>query len=165
MRSPYVHRALLAAVLCLQLTACGGSSSSSSGATSAGVSSGASGTGPTTTAASSAAGGGSSVTSGPVHGALRAANHSPVASKKWPYSVTVSDAAGNPLSGTVDIEFLFGGQVVGHDTPPTHPLKNGRWHDLLTFPPASVGQPLTFRAVVHTHEGSITLDWPVTVHR
>ncbi len=100
-----------------------------------------------------------------MRGTLHGANHAPAANKKWPYSLTVTDAAGKPLSGTVDIEFLFAGQVVGHDTPPTHAVKDGHWHDRLTFPPAAVGQPLTFRAVVHTQQGSITLDWPVTVHR
>jgi hypothetical protein len=158
MRSPHAHRALLAVALCLPLAACGSSSSSSSPTTTSTAAT-------TTTASSASAGGSSSVTSGPVRGALRAPNHTPTANKKWPYSVTVTDAAGKPLSGTVDIEFVFGGQVVGHDTPPTHPVKNGRWHDLLTFPPAAIGQPLTFRAVVRTQDGSITLDWPVTVHR
>ena len=67
--------------------------------------------------------------------------------------------------GTVDIQFAFGGQVVGRDTPPTHPVVNGRWHDTLKFPAAAVGMPLTFQAVVHTRLGSITLDWPVTVRQ
>ena len=155
MRGPYAHRALLAIALCMPLAACGSSSSSSS----------ATSTTTTTKTASSATGGSASVTSGPVRGTLVGANHTPIANKKWPYSVTVSNAAGQPLSGTVDIQFLFAGQVVGRDTPPTHPVRNGRWHDQLTFPPAAVGQPLTFRAVVHTQDGSVTLDWPVTVHR
>jgi hypothetical protein len=55
--------------------------------------------------------------------------------------------------------------VVGHDTPPTHPLRNGTWRSILTFPKQAIGQPLTFRALVHTDQGSITLDWPVTVTR
>jgi hypothetical protein len=83
----------------------------------------------------------------------------------WSYSVRVTDAAGNPLSGTVDVEFVFGGQVVGRDTPPTHPVTNGRWHDTLKFPAAAVGMPLTFQTVVHTRLGSITLDWPITVKK
>ena len=70
---------------------------------------------------------------------------------------------GQPLSGTVDIEFVFGGQVVGRDTPPTHTVVNGGWHDTLKFPATAVGMPLTFRAVVHTRLASVTLDWPVTV--
>ncbi len=156
MRSSNAYRALLALALCLPLAACGGSSSSSPSSTT---------TTATTATTSSPAGGTASVTSGPVRGALHALNHAPVVNKLWPYTVTVADAAGKPLSGTVDIEFVFGGQVVGHDTPPTHPIKDGRWHDKLTFPAAAVGQPLTFRAVVHTNAGSITLDWPVKVQR
>jgi hypothetical protein len=100
-----------------------------------------------------------------VRGTLVGQNHTPTVGKKWPYSVTVTDSAGHPLNGKVDIEFVFAGQVVGRDTPPTHPVKNGRWHDLLTFPPAAIGQPLTFRAVVHTSAGSVTLNWPIRVKK
>jgi len=110
-------------------------------------------------------GGTSSVLTGPVHGVLRAQNHAPKVNRLWSYTVTATDAAGHPLSGTVDIEFVFGGQVVGRDTPPTHPVRHGRWHDSLTFPPSAVGQPLVFRAVVHTRLGSITLDWPISARR
>jgi hypothetical protein len=75
----------------------------------------------------------------------------------------VTNAAGQPLSGTVGIQFSFGGAVVGHDTPPVHPLRNGHWSDNLQFPATAVGYPLTFQAVVHTTAGSITLNWPVSV--
>jgi hypothetical protein len=108
-------------------------------------------------------GGKPSVSSGPVRGSLRAKGHSPRAGRPWSYAVHVTDAAGHPLAGTVDIEFLFEGQVVGRDTPPTHAVRNGLWQDKLTFPTPAIGEPLTFRAVVHTRLGSITLDWPVRV--
>lgn len=110
-------------------------------------------------------GGGATVTNGPVRGTLTAANHAPTVNQQWPYSVHVTDAAGHPESGTVDIEFTYSGQVVGHDTPPTHQLTNGTWKDNLKFPPTSVGQPLSVQAVAHTPSGSITLDWPVSVHK
>ncbi len=83
--------------------------------------------------------------------------------RPWFYSVRVTDASGHPLSGRVDIEFVFAGTVVGHDTPPTHSLIKGRWHDVLRFPAEAAGHALTFRAVVHTARGSATLNWPVTV--
>jgi hypothetical protein len=163
----------LVLVLALALAGCGSSSSSSSAAsagssTSQATTSSTAPAAPSTssTAATSApahSGGTASVTTGPVRGMLHAPDHTPVVNKNWHYSVVVTDAAGHPLAGTVDIEFTFGGQVVGHDTPPTHPLKNGRWSDNLKFPVASVGEPLTFQVVAHTHQGSITLDWPVTV--
>ena len=150
--------ALAASLLALTvgLAACGGSSSSTTTRTSATTN-----TTGTQTAASQ--GGTSSVTTGPVHGALIANDHAPRVGKLWPYSVHVTDAAGRPLNGTVDIEFVFAGQVVGRDTPPTHPVRHGLWHDKLTFPAPAVGEPLTFRAVVHTTLGTITLDWPVKV--
>jgi len=150
---------LSAAVLVLGGAACGGRSRTT--ATTAG-------TGPTTsttTATQTTTRPTSSVTTGPVQGKLTADNHSPVVKKDWHYSLIVTNASGHPLSGTVDIEFVFGGVVVGHDSPPTHPVTNGRWHDALQFPADSVGEPLIFQAVVHTSRGSITLDWPITVRQ
>lgn len=108
---------------------------------------------------------GASITSGPVHASFTAPNHTPKVGKPWPYSVRVSDASGHPLSGTVKIQFTFGGQVVGTDTPPVHPVTNGSWHDNLTFPKAAVGEPITLQAVVHTSAGSVTLNWPVTAQK
>lgn len=98
-----------------------------------------------------------------MHATLVAANHTPKVIKGWPYTVRVTDAHGHPLSGTVEIEFTFAGQIVGRDTPPTHRIRNGVWHDTLNFPRKSAGYPLVFQAVVHTKAGSVTLDWPVTV--
>jgi hypothetical protein len=98
-----------------------------------------------------------------VRGALNAANHAPIANKPWAYTVKVTDAAGHPLSGTVDIEFSLGGQVVGHDTPPTHPVRNGAWGGTLTFPAAAESEPISVQAVVHTSAGTITLEWPISV--
>jgi hypothetical protein len=100
-----------------------------------------------------------------VRASLRAPNHTPTAKKLWPYSVKVTDPSGKPLSGTVDTEFLFGSQVVGHEAPPTHPLKNGALRDAVTWPAQAVGEPLALRVVVHTSQRTITLDWPVSVKR
>ncbi len=83
----------------------------------------------------------------------------------WPCTIKVTDAAGRPLSGTVDVEFVFAGQVVGHDKPPTNRVENGVWHDVLTYPAESVGEPLALQAVVHTSQGTVKLDWPVSVKR
>jgi hypothetical protein len=157
---PYLRpaplRTLTATVLAaLAVAGCGGSSQSSS-------------TSKHTTASPAAtstpAGGSSTITSGPVRGSFTGQDHAPRANKPWAYSLKVSGANGQPLAGTVDIAFTFGGQVVGHDSPPTHPVKHGRWHETLTFPAQAIGQALSVQAVVHTSLGSITLDWPVTVH-
>jgi hypothetical protein len=149
-------------LLSLGAVACGGSGSKSNSTKA--QTTPASATPPATTSPSQG-GGKSSVSTGPVHGTLRGANQAPRINRDWSYAISVTDAGGHPLSGTVDIEFAFGGQVVGGDTPPTHPVTNGRSYDKLKFPAAAVGMPLTFQAVVHTRLGSITLDWPVTVRR
>jgi hypothetical protein len=97
----------------------------------------------------------------PLHATLVGENHDPTAGKLWTYTVTATDANGRPLPGTVDTEFTFEGVVVGHESPPTHPLTNGRLRDQVTFPPDAVGHPIDLQVVVHTPIGSITLDWPV----
>jgi hypothetical protein len=102
---------------------------------------------------------------GGLRASLHGENHAPTAATLWHYSVLATDASGHPLSGTVDTEFAFGGQVVGHEAPPTHGLSNGRLNDAVTYPARAVGFPLTFQVVVHTSLGSVTLDWAVKVHR
>jgi hypothetical protein len=136
----------------LALAACGGSSSRTSSTH-------------TATAAPQPSGPASQITSGPVRGKLAGENHAPRLKQNWTYTVTVTDAAGRPLSGTVVTEFTFDGQVVGRETPPTHKLSGGRLRDTITFPPASLGQPIAVQTVVHTPRGSITLSWPVTPRR
>jgi hypothetical protein len=101
----------------------------------------------------------------PLHATLVGESHHPIANKSWSYTVTATDAAGRPQPGAVETEFTFNGVVVGHETPPTHPLTHGRLHDSVTFPPAAVGHPLDLQVVVRTPIGSVTLDWFVEVRR
>lgn len=138
------------AVASLALSACGGSSRHSAGSA-------------TTSTRSNGSGGGASVTTGPVRATLKGESHDPTVGKKWIYTVTASDAQGHPLSGTVDTGFAFQGTVVGHETPPTHALRNGHLKDVIEFPAESVGYAIELQTVVHTHAGSVTLDWPVSV--
>src|SRR5579884_4222681 len=93
--------------LLVALAGCGRSSTSRAGTP-----------GPSATTTPSAASTGGSVSSGPFHASFKAPNHRPTVGKPWHYSVHVTDAHGHPLSGTVKIQFTFGGQVVGTDTPP-----------------------------------------------
>ncbi len=102
---------------------------------------------------------------GGMHATLHGENHAPTVNKFWHYSVLATDASGHPLSGTVDTEFVFSGQVVGREAPPTHQLSHGRLNDKVTFPAQSVGVPLTFQVVVHTQRGTVTLDWAIKPHR
>jgi hypothetical protein len=150
------NRWLLAlAVASAALAGCGGSSHHST--TTPGHSSG--------TTAGRSSGGGASVSSGPVRATLRGQNHTPTVKKKWVYTVTATDAQGHPLSGTVLTEFAFQGAVVGRETPPIHKLKDGHLKDVINYPAKSVGYPVELQVVVRTSKGSVTLDWPITVHK
>jgi len=130
-------RTAVPALLAVMLAACGGAGSKTTSSTQ-------SSTAPSS-GSSQQSGTPSSITTGPVRGRL-----------------TVTDASGHPLPGAVVTEFTFGGQVVGRETPPTHNLSGGRLRDTITFPPASLGEPIALQTVVHTRLGSITLAWPVT---
>lgn len=107
--------------------------------------------------------GGPSVKTGPVHGKIVGQNHHPIVNKNWSFTVTVTNASGRPLAGTVTIEFSYNGVVEGYDTPRNHTLKHGVWHETLTFPADAEGYPLDVQAVAHTKRGSITLDWSIIV--
>jgi hypothetical protein len=88
-----------------------------------------------------------------------------VIGRNWVYTITVTDANGRPLDGYVVSQFAFAGQVVGRETPPTHRLKHGRLRDVIQFPARTLGIPVTFEPVIHTHLGSVTLSWPVKARR
>lgn len=153
---PRTERALLlaapAAAFAVALTGCGGSGSKSTAATRS-----------RSATIEQPSGGGAATTTGAVRARLIAPSHSPIANKPWAYTVLARDASGRPLTGTVDTQFLFSGQVVGRETPPTHRLTHGRLYDVITWPPRAVGEPLTLQAVVHTAAGTVSLDWPVSV--
>jgi hypothetical protein len=101
----------------------------------------------------------------PMRATLVGENHHPTVNLPWAYAVTLTDAKGRPMSGTVDIEFVFNSLVVGRDTPPTHKITNGHWRDTLTFPATAADRPLAVRAVVQSILGSRTLDWPIKVKK
>lgn len=149
---------VLATVLSLAVAGCGGSSRPTPRPAHA----------PVTTAAQTPTSarpvtGGRLTSAGALRATLSGENHAPAVNKPWRYAITVTNTTGQPMSGSVAIEFLFAGQIVAHDTPPTHPITNGLWQSTLKLPTASVGYPLTIRAIAHTPAGSITLNWPITV--
>jgi hypothetical protein len=96
---------------------------------------------------------------------LHAESHAPTVNVYWHYSVLATDSSGHALSGTVATEFALSGTVVGHETPSSHPLTNGRLNDQVRFPAPAVGIGLTFQVVVHTPSGTVTLGWPVKVQK
>jgi hypothetical protein len=95
---------------------------------------------------------------------FRGQDHTPKIGVKWEYQVEATNAKGQPLSGTVLTEYVYGGSVVGKQSPPTLPLKNGKLIYKNTFPPDSEGIQLMCQVVVRTSLGTVTLDWPVTSH-
>lgn len=96
---------------------------------------------------------------------LHGENHTPKIGVGWAYAVEATNAQGQPLTGTVAAQFLYNGTVVGHQSPPSFALKNGKMsYSRDTFPPASKGIQLTFQVVVKTPLGTVKLNWPVKSH-
>jgi hypothetical protein len=102
-----------------------------------------------------------SAASGALTATLRAAGHHPRANTHWPISFTV-DLAGRPARASVSYEYLLGTAVVAHRS---HYTFTGRFSDVFTWPPAAVGYPLTFRAVIVSEGVTVDLDYPVQVVR
>ncbi len=103
--------------------------------------------------------------SGPVRALLTGQNHDPTAKKVWKYTVHVFSPSGAPLSGTINTAFALDGEVVGHETPPTHKVVHGYVHDTITFPKEAVGHPIDLQIVVHSEGHSFTLDWAIDVKK
>lgn len=103
--------------------------------------------------------------SGQMRAELHAVNHTPKIGVGWAYAVEATNAQGQPLTGTVAAQFLYNGTVVGHQSPPSFPLKDGKMsYGKDVFPPASKGIALTFQVVVKTPLGTVKLNWPVRSH-
>jgi len=133
-------------VLALSLVACGGSRKSSSTTTTP--------TKPTSTTPAYVR---------PIHATLVGENHAPTANTNWTYSITVTDARGQKLSGTETTQYLYNGVVVGTEKPVNVRFKNGYYHDTIEFPGAAVGHQLSVWVVVKTRDGSGSAAWWITV--
>lgn len=99
----------------------------------------------------------------PIHAVLSGENHNPIVNRPWAYTIRVTDAQGNKLSGTETTQYTYSGTVVGTERPTNVKFTAGFYHDTVEFPPPAVGMPLDVHAVVHTSLGSVTLDWPIVV--
>lgn len=99
-----------------------------------------------------------------IHLALTATNHTPVANKPWYYTVRVTNSAGTPVSATVQAQVLTQGQVVGQiDNGAVHNAPKGVWTEEVTWPPASVGQPLVMQVVVTALGTTAKANWTIAV--
>lgn len=101
--------------------------------------------------------------------AIVAATHRPKANAKWPVTIRVTSPAGKPLAARLTMRILVGGSVVGK-------VDNGRvyrfvgsWRERrgqeITWPPAAVGVPVVFEAVVTVAGKTRAARYTVTVRR
>jgi hypothetical protein len=99
----------------------------------------------------------------PIHATLLGENHHPKVNRPWRYTVTVTDAQGNKLSGTETTHYAFNGVVVGTEQPQNVRFTGGVYRDTIKFPPAAVGHPLELEVVIQASAGSVTVHWPIEV--
>lgn len=94
-----------------------------------------------------------------------APSHHPVVNKNWPITVIVTDRAGKPVAATLQMNVLFAGAQVGQiDNGKIYHFV-GRHHENITWPVASIGQPLTLQSVVIVKGKTKKLLWPLSVVR
>lgn len=109
-----------------------------------------------------------------VKASLTGTTSTPVVDEPWRWTVVVKDAKGKPLRAKMKLQILFGTLVVGcwrgnaitqctGTSPGTWIAFRGKRAGTLTWPQASVGQKLTFRAVVVAAGRVLKLRVPVTV--
>jgi hypothetical protein len=156
----------VATAVLIILAGCGHSSGSGSASTAQSTKPGASAQQATSAPAGGPPASSTSTASGKVTGSsglltatLRAGTHKPKVGHPWPVHFTVT-RAGAPTRASVGYEFLLAGQVVAHRS---HYTFTGRFSDIVVWPAASVGYPLTFRAVIVSQGATIYLDYPVEV--
>jgi hypothetical protein len=104
--------------------------------------------------------------SGPLVATLTPSTHTPKINTKWPITVTAT-LHGRPAHATAIYKYLYGGSVVGTRYPCNKkPCSfTGHYNDTLTFPPASVGEPLTLRVVIKASGHTVNLNWAITPHK
>jgi len=109
-----------------------------------------------------------------VKATLTATTRTPAVDEPWRWKVVVKDSKGKPVRAKMKLQILFGTLVVGcwkqtaitqctGTSPGTWLTFRGKRTGTLTWPQASVGQKLTFRAVVVAAGRTLKLRVPVTV--
>ena len=105
---------------------------------------------------------------------LATTTSTPVVDETWRWTVVVKDGKGRPVAAKMKLQILFGTLVVGcwkqtaitqctGTSPGTWILFKGKKTGTLTWPQASVGQKLTFQALVVAGGRTLKLRAPVTV--
>lgn len=109
-----------------------------------------------------------------VRATLKTTTPLPVVDAPWRWTVVVKNGKGKPLPAKMKVQILFGTLVVGcwkgteivqctGANPGTWIAFKGKKTGTLTWPQASAGQKLTFRAVVVAGGRTLKLRAPVTV--
>ena len=103
----------------------------------------------------------------PVRVTISAPTHHPRANAKWPVTVRVKNAAGQPIPATLTMRILFNGTPAGKVDNGRVYHFTGSWREKrgeeITWPSASSNQPLAFEAIVRAQGTTVKKTWAITV--
>jgi hypothetical protein len=108
------------------------------------------------------------VSTGRIDAKLYAPTHEPKINARWRYRVLVADSKGRGLDGRITVEIVdpLGVAHPADYDDTTRKIRNmafkGEFRDYVEFPPDARGFRLTFRVIVKTAKGSVTITYPVT---
>jgi hypothetical protein len=93
--------------------------------------------------------------------------HHPKVNVGWPVTITVTNAAGIPVAGTLTMDVLFMGAAVGKiDNGAVYHFV-GSWQEprgnAITWPAESKGEPLTFEVIVKAKGETVRKSWAIDV--
>jgi hypothetical protein len=93
--------------------------------------------------------------------------HQPRVNAPWPVRVTATNAAGEPVAGTLTMLVLFAGAPVAKIDQGHVYHFDGSWQErpgkAITWPASSQGMPLTFQVVVRADGITVRKNWEITV--
>jgi hypothetical protein len=101
----------------------------------------------------------------PFRAKIIAPNNDPIANKSRPITIKVTDLKGKPIRATLTMRVTSLGVVVGKiDNGKIYHFV-GRHHEKITWPVASIGQPIALQAVVKAKGKTRFLSWPIHVKK
>jgi hypothetical protein len=107
------------------------------------------------------------VGAGSVSVTISSPTHHPKVNVGWPVTITVTNAAGKPVAGTLTMDVLFMGAAVGKIDNGAVYRFVGSWHEragnAITWPAASKGEPLSFEVIVKALGETARKSWAIDV--
>jgi hypothetical protein len=114
-----------------------------------------------------AAAGAAPAGAGAIRVTISSPTHHPKVNVGWPVTITVTNAAGKPVAGTLTMDVFAGAAGTYPIDSGAHYHFVGRWHEpasnLITWPVTSEGYPLAFEVIVKAQGETVRKRWAIDV--